>query len=38
MLSNGKFKPIPSKNALIPVAAICGLAVKTNISLLPNLP
>ena len=38
MFSNGKFKPIPSKNVLISVAAICGLAVNTNISLLPNLP
>ena len=32
------FNPIPSKKVLIPVAAICGLAVSTNISLLPNLP
>ena len=34
---NGKFKPIPSKNVLIPWAAACGLAVNTNISPLPNL-
>ena len=30
------FKPIPSKNALIDVAEAWGLAVKTNISPLPN--
>ena len=38
IFSIGKFKPIPSKNILISVAAICGLAVSTNRSLLPNLP
>ena len=36
IFAKGKLNPMPSKNFLIPCAAICGLAVKTNMSLLPN--
>jgi len=38
MLDNGKFKPIPSKKVFIAKADCCGLAVKTNMLSLPNLP
>ena len=37
MLAKGISKPIPFKNLCIAFAAACGLAVNTNISVLPNL-
>jgi hypothetical protein len=38
MFSIGISNPIPFKNLCIDSAEACGLAVKTNISPLPNLP